>query len=173
MTTNQLSVLWNLFVRPVFLNSCHFIITYELGPSFCFSPVLYMSTQYALQTGQVPVNDHLDSDIQPRPLFWHFLTDSKLRNSQRADPTPSEGSPQKKSLSLALGVLIGRDSRVYFLSLVDTQQGQGPHMEWWIGLKKGSTWDFPCGPMAKTPNSQCRGPRVRSLVRELDFRSWN
>ena len=30
--------------------------------------------------------------------------------------------------------------------------------------------DVPGGPVAKTPRSQCRGPRVRSLVREL--RSW-
>ena len=27
--------------------------------------------------------------------------------------------------------------------------------------------DFPGGPVAKTPRSQCRGPGVRSLVREL------
>ena len=36
--------------------------------------------------------------------------------------------------------------------------------------KKKKLKDFPGGPVAKTPRSQCRGPRVRSLVREL--RSW-
>ena len=29
-------------------------------------------------------------------------------------------------------------------------------------------WDFPGGPVAKTLSSQCRGPGVRFLVRELD-----
>lgn len=29
-----------LICVPDFLNSCHFIIAYELGPSFCFSPDL-------------------------------------------------------------------------------------------------------------------------------------
>ena len=28
--------------------------------------------------------------------------------------------------------------------------------------------NFPCGPVAKTPHSQCRGPAIQSLVRELD-----
>ena len=29
-------------------------------------------------------------------------------------------------------------------------------------------WNFPGGPVAKTPHSQCRGNQVRSLVKELD-----
>ena len=171
MTTNQLSVLWNWFVHPVFLNSCHFIITYELGPSFCSSPVLHTSTQYTPQTGQVPVNNRLDSDIYPCPLFWYFLTDSKLRNS-RANPASLRPPPKRKAWDWHWGVWLVGIPESCFLSLVDTQQSQGPHMEWWTGLKKGSTWDFPCGPTAKTSNSQCRGPRVRSLVREVDFTSW-
>ena len=28
-------------------------------------------------------------------------------------------------------------------------------------------WDFPGGPVAKAPHSQCRGTQVQSLVREL------
>ena len=58
------------------------------------------------------------------PLVLRALTPASRALS------PPEASPQKKSLRLALGVLIGRDSRVCFLSLVDTQQSQGPHMEW-------------------------------------------
>ena len=33
--------------------------------------------------------------------------------------------------------------------------------------------DCPGGPMAKTPCSQCRRPRVQSLVRELDPTHYN
>ena len=33
--------------------------------------------------------------------------------------------------------------------------------------------NFPGGPVARTPHSQCRGTQVQSLVRELDFTSWN
>ena len=33
---------------------------------------------------------------------------------------------------------------------------------------KSSARDFPAGPVGKTPRLQCRGPRVRSLVGELD-----
>ena len=33
---------------------------------------------------------------------------------------------------------------------------------------KPKTRDFPGGPVARTPRSQCRGPGVQSLVRELD-----
>ena len=33
---------------------------------------------------------------------------------------------------------------------------------------KKTNRDFPGGPVVKTPHSQCRGARVRSLVRELD-----
>ena len=36
-------------------------------------------------------------------------------------------------------------------------------------LEKGrKSWDFPGGLLDKTQRSQCRGPEVRSLVRELD-----
>ena len=38
--------------------------------------------------------------------------------------------------------------------------------EW--GLLKMHAWDFPGGPEIRTPNSQCREPPVRSLVREPD-----
>ena len=35
--------------------------------------------------------------------------------------------------------------------------------------EKAKVWgDFPGGPVAKTPCSQCRGARVQSPVRELD-----
>ena len=34
--------------------------------------------------------------------------------------------------------------------------------------RKYCEWDFPRGPMAKTLCSQCRRPRVQSLVRKLD-----
>ena len=33
--------------------------------------------------------------------------------------------------------------------------------------------DFPGGPLTRTPSSQCRGPRVPSLVRELDPECYN
>ena len=36
------------------------------------------------------------------------------------------------------------------------------------GLNKTQAGDFPQGPVAKTLHSQCRGPRVQSVVRELD-----
>ena len=35
-------------------------------------------------------------------------------------------------------------------------------------VKEVEGWDFPDGPVAKTPWSQCRGDWVQSLVRELD-----
>ena len=34
-------------------------------------------------------------------------------------------------------------------------------------IKTGG-WDFPGGPAAETSRSQCKGPRVRPLVRKLD-----
>ena len=34
-------------------------------------------------------------------------------------------------------------------------------------------WDFPGGPVAKTPCSQCRGPGVPSLVGKLDPTCYN
>lgn len=55
------------------------------------------------------------------------MTDSKFRNSQRAD--------SRKPGVWVLGVSIGRDSGVYFLNLVDTHQSQHVVVKWvkeWI-----------------------------------------
>ena len=35
------------------------------------------------------------------------------------------------------------------------------------------TGDFPGGPVAETPHSQCRGPGVRFLVRKLELTCHN
>ena len=37
-----------------------------------------------------------------------------------------------------------------------------------VSSERNELKDLPGGPVAETPCSQCRGPRVRSLVRELD-----
>ena len=37
-----------------------------------------------------------------------------------------------------------------------------------VQAKTGSVRDFPGGPLAKTPHSQCRGPGFNPLVSELD-----
>ena len=39
--------------------------------------------------------------------------------------------------------------------------------------RKNSARDFPGGPVVKTLRSQCKGPRVQSLVRELDPACYN
>ena len=39
-------------------------------------------------------------------------------------------------------------------------------------VQEQKLWDFPGGPVVKTLSSQCRGPRVQSLVRELDPTLW-
>ena len=40
-------------------------------------------------------------------------------------------------------------------------------------ILKINMWDFPSGPAAKTPHSQCRGAQVQALVRGLDATSCN
>ena len=38
----------------------------------------------------------------------------------------------------------------------------------WLSGKESTCRDFPAGPVVKTLSSQCRGPKVRFLVREID-----
>ena len=50
--------------------------------------------------------------------------------------------------------------------MIDLQQMHV--LRFYLFFKRYKSRDFPGGPEAKTPHSQCRGAWVQSLVKELD-----
>ena len=59
---------------------------------------------------------------------------------------------------------------MYFYALVrDAKMEERKNKEAERVWEKNNLLGLPCGPMVKTPHSQCRGAQVQFLVRELRF----